>query len=273
MGSLTGRTIALPETRQLDLMARMVEEEGGQVVRCPLVAVEDAPDPEAVATWIRDFIERPCDLLILYTGEGVRRLMAVAATAQLEQAFVGALRACRKITRGPKPVRALRELGLDSDLVAPAPTTEGLIEALSREALAGRVVGVQLFGADPAEKLTTFLRQAGAAVRPVSPYRYAPAADEDRVESLVRQMSAGTIDLIAFTSAAQVERLFAVVAHRKLDGLLQDAWTRTRVAAVGPVAAESLRHRGVRIDVVPERTFTLKPLVRAIAAAFDARGG
>jgi uroporphyrinogen-III synthase len=151
------------------------------------------------------------------------------------------------------------------------PTTDGLIEALSRERISGRVVGVQLFGADPAEKLCAFLRDAGATVRPVSPYRYAPAADGDRVEALVRQMSDGAIDLIAFTSASQVDRLFSVVANRQLEKMLRDGWDRTRVAAVGPVVAEALRSRSVRVDAVPARSFTLKPLIKAIGVALEPR--
>ena len=42
---LAGRTVALPETRELDSCARMLEEKGAAVHRCPLVGIRDAPDP------------------------------------------------------------------------------------------------------------------------------------------------------------------------------------------------------------------------------------
>jgi uroporphyrinogen-III synthase len=35
-----------------------------------------------------------------------------------------------------------------------------------------------------------------------------------------------------------------------------------QVAAIGPVAAEGLRARGVRVDVCPEQGFVMKNLVR-----------
>jgi hypothetical protein len=54
---------------------------------------------------------RECDDLILYTGEGVRRLVGFAERAGLRDDFVAALGRVKKITRGPKPVRALREIG------------------------------------------------------------------------------------------------------------------------------------------------------------------
>jgi uroporphyrinogen-III synthase len=61
------------------------------------------------------------------TGEGLRRLLSFARRLDLEPAFIAALGVTRKITRGPKPVRALREIGLAADVPADEPTTEGVI--------------------------------------------------------------------------------------------------------------------------------------------------
>ncbi|TMJ45455.1 MAG: uroporphyrinogen-III synthase, partial [Alphaproteobacteria bacterium] len=36
IGPLSGRRIALPETRELDRLARMLEEQGAETVRCPM---------------------------------------------------------------------------------------------------------------------------------------------------------------------------------------------------------------------------------------------
>ena len=41
---LAGRTVAVPETRELDIFARMLEERGATTIRCPLVAILDAPE-------------------------------------------------------------------------------------------------------------------------------------------------------------------------------------------------------------------------------------
>jgi uroporphyrinogen-III synthase len=40
--SLSGRTIAVPETRELDVFSSMLERRGATVLRCPLVAILDA---------------------------------------------------------------------------------------------------------------------------------------------------------------------------------------------------------------------------------------
>ncbi|MFL5265988.1 MAG: uroporphyrinogen-III synthase, partial [Stellaceae bacterium] len=112
-GPLSGRRIALPETRELDRLAQMLEEHGAETLRCPMVAILDAPDPGPVRDWLSRL---PFDDLVFFTGEGLRRLYGFAQRLDRETTFVEALRGARKITRGPKPERALRELGLKSDL-------------------------------------------------------------------------------------------------------------------------------------------------------------
>jgi uroporphyrinogen-III synthase len=266
-GSLTGRRICVPETRELDLLARMIEAEGAEAVRCPLVAIVDAPDPAPVAAWLDRFAGDPCDDLILLTGEGLRRLHAAALAAGAEKAFLGALVRPRKITRGPKPARALRELGLEPDLRAAEPTTDGVIAVLSPLALQGRRVGVQLYPDNPNDKLLDFLARAGARPDPVLPYAYASATETSRVIEIIDEMAAGRVDVIAFTSSPQVRRLFEVARSASREQTLQHGLALTRVAAVGPVVSAELEARQVKVAIAPQDAFFMKPLVRAIATA------
>jgi uroporphyrinogen-III synthase len=263
---LAGRRIALPETRELDRLARMFEEQGAETLRCPLVAIRDAPDPAPVQEWLLRF---PFDDLVLFTGEGLRRLHGFAQRFGLEPLFVDGLRAARKITRGPKPERALRELGLKSDLRAEEPTTDGLIATLSRFDLQGRRVGVQLYPANPNTRFTDFLQQAGASPDPVLSYVYASAAEDEKVVELIDRMADGAVDAIAFTSSPQVQRLFEVAAAARRDEALRAALLRMEIGAVGPVVAEELRRRGVEATITPDRSYFMKPLVSAVAAALS----
>ena len=101
--ALAGRVIALPEARQLDVLANLVEKRGATVLRCPLVGIRDASDQAPVIAWIKRRISMPSDdLIIFYTGEGIERLMAAARRAGIEGDFHGALRRTRKLTRGPQ---------------------------------------------------------------------------------------------------------------------------------------------------------------------------
>src|SRR5229473_896287 len=229
IGALSGRRIALPETRELDRLARMLEEQGAETLRCPMVAIRDAPDPVPVRDWLRRL---PFDDLVIFTGEGLRRLHGFAQRLDLEAGFLDALRRARKITRGPKPERALRELGLKSDLRAEEPTTDGLITTLSRLDLRGRRIGVQLYPGAPNTKFTDFLRDAGAEPDTVLPYVYASAADDERVAELIDRMAVGGVDVIAFTSSPQVRRLFQVAAATRREPRLRAALRGTASAAV-----------------------------------------
>jgi uroporphyrinogen-III synthase len=269
MATLTGRTIAVPETRELDVFAAMLERRGASVLRCPLVTILDAPDPQPILQWLRRFNAGSCDDLILLTGEGLRRLLSCIDKNEpsLREPFVQRLGQVRKITRGPKPARALRELGLKPEIAAESPTTAGVIDSLRSESLQGRKVGVQLYGTEPNRPLIDFLQAAGAQVSTVAPYIYADKVADDAVRDLLQRMADGTVDIIAFTSTPQVERLFTV---GPLD-LVKKALERTQVAAIGPVVADALARHDVRVRLMPQDSFFMKPLTSAIEQSIGTR--
>lgn len=262
---LTGRVIALPESRELAVFAGLLERRGAKVLRCPLVSILDAPDPGPVLAWLRAFATGGCDDLVLLTGEGLRRLIGCLERHEpaLREPFLQALQQVRRITRGPKPARALRELGLAPDIAAEVPTTAGIIESLREQRLSGRRVGVQLYGTEPNEPLQQFLTAAGARVLPVAPYVYADAADDAAVRSLLERMASGAVDAIAFTSAGQVTRLFKVGG----EALARRALGQTAVAAVGPVVAATLSAHGIATQIMPHQSWFMKPLTVALALA------
>ncbi len=263
--SLQGRKVALPENRRLSVLAELLRRRGAEVLEVPMVAILDAPDPEPVAEWLKDFIADPPELFIILTGEGLRRLLSLAAKRQLRTAFVTALARVTKLCRGPKPVNALREVGLKAELQAEFPTTEGVIASLGKMALENRRVAVQLYGEEPNVKLTDYLRSRGADVCTVAPYIYAGQSDAGRVLALIKSMAVGGIDVIAFTSKPQFSRLQSVAKQYGCEQELLAGLAATQVATVGPVVRDQLLAAGVRVDIMPERTFFMKPMVSAIA--------
>jgi len=262
---LAGKTVALPESRELDQLSRLLEEQGATTWRCPLVAILDAPDPAPVDDWLRRLVGGAFDDVIFLTGEGLRRLLARAERTESRDAVIAALGRVRRITRGPKPARALHEIGLASDLPASVPTSRGVIDSLRVLDLNGRRVGLQLYGTDPGAELGAFLTGAGAAVSTVSPYVYAPAIDDQRVRELIEAMQANRIDAIAFTSASQIDRLWGVARSAGIEPALTAALSSTRVAAIGPIVESALGERGVRIDIATSKPFVMKHLVGLIA--------
>jgi len=253
---LAGRTIAVPEARELEVFTALLERRGATVLRCPLIAIRDAPDPAPLLAFARAFAHGSCDDLILTTGEGLRRLLSCIERHEpaLRQPFLESLARVRKITRGP-------------NLAAAQPTTTGIMASLAGENLSGRGVGVQLYGTEPNRPLIEFLERAGARVHTVAPYVYADAADDAAVHRLLERLAAGTVDAIAFTSTPQVERLFAFAPAGEVSAAL----ARTLVAAVGPVVAATLKRHGIEAHLMPEEAFFLKPLTAALEEALRAR--
>lgn len=268
VGLLENLKVALAESRELDLLAGMLEREGAVVLRCPLVAIKDAPDAAPVEAWLKRVIADGCDDVIFYTGEGMRRLIGFADRSGARQDFIAALMRVRKITRGPKPVKALREAGLEPDLTASAPTTDGLITTLKQYDLKGRRVGLQIYGQEPNKQLVDFLTAQGAVVDIVAPYIYASETEDAEVEGCIRKLANGAIDAIAFTSSPQIQRLEDVAKKSGLTADLKRGLSRTKIAAIGPIMAAELERRGIHADAMPETSFTMKPLVKAIARMF-----
>jgi uroporphyrinogen-III synthase len=267
MTALHDKTIAVPESRELDIFAGLLERRGARVWRCPLINIVDARDPVPVLGWMRGIATDGCDELILLTGEGLRRLISCAERHEpaLVASFIAALTRARIITRGPKPARALKELGLASNLAAEVPTTAGVISTLRSLDLENHRVGVQLYGTEPNLPLIEYLAGAGAAVLPVAPYEYADASDDQAVHVLIAALQTAQIDAIAFTSKAQVARLFLVAG----DEQARAALSKTLVAAIGPVVAAELQHRGVSVATTPQESWFMKPLATELVALFN----
>ena len=259
--TLLGRVVALPESRQLDILAVMLEKRDASVIRCPLVTILDAPDSATVLSWIQAFIQTPPDDFIILTGEGIRRLCKVAEAHQLLKAFVLALAKSRKIARGPKPGQALKALGLKADLLAEMPTTDGVITTLEHLDLTDHRIAIQLYGENPNTKLTSYLDKRHISYSTIAPYIYAPDTDDLKVRQLIEQLAANEIDAITFTSQPQYKRLLQVAKKYNVETILANGLAATVVAAVGPVVADALRQHGVRVDLMPESSYFMKPMV------------
>ncbi len=269
-GALEGRRIVVPESRELDLFAAMLEREGAEAVRCPLVQILDVEDPAPVEAWLGRLCGGAFDDLVLYTGEGVKRLVGVADRAGMRDAVVAALARTRKLVRGPKPTRVLRTLGLAPDLQVEPATTAGLLAALDGLDLRGRRVGIQAYP-DLPDAIDRALAAAGATSDRVLPYRYADDREDGRVVEVIDRMAAGEIDLIAFTSRPQVERLQGVAAKRERTAALDRAMAAVLVASVGPVTTEAVTRAGWPVAAAPEDNFHLKPFVGTMKALMAGR--
>ena len=264
-GKLEGYRILILETREEAQFSRLLQEQGADVLQCPMFTIHDAPDPAPVEAWIKLFIAQPFDDLVLMTGEGLRRLMKVATRLGVDRDFIAAVGKARKFARGPKPVKALREIGLEAQVLTETPTSEGLASMLSREDIKGHRVGLQLYPDKDHAKLISAITSRGASVEAVLPYIYDPQAADTNIVTAIDEMANYRIDAIALTSSGQVRRLIDVAKSHGCEDKLRKGLSHTPIASVGPVVSDELKAHGLRTDIYPANdSFFMKPLISAM---------
>jgi uroporphyrinogen-III synthase len=265
---LTGYRILILETREEAQFSRLLAEQGADVLQCPMFTIHDAPDSAPVEAWIRRFIAKPFDDFVLMTGEGLRRLMKVAQRIGADQDFVAAVGKARKFARGPKPGRALREIGLEPQQTTEKPTSEGVAEMLSRVDLAGHRLGLQLYPDKDHSVLIGAITAQGAEIDTVLPYVYDAKAADANIVTAIEEMANSRVDAIALTNLGQVRRLVEVARARGCEARLREGLSRTPIASVGPAVSDELKSHGLRTDIYPANdAFFMKPLISAMAAA------
>jgi uroporphyrinogen-III synthase len=265
---LNGYRVLILETREEALFSRLLTERGAEVVQCPMFTIHDAPDPTPIEAWIHRSIEKRGDDLVLMTGEGLRRLIKVAQRINLEQDFIAALGSLRKFARGPKPGRALREIGLEPQVTTEKPTSQGIAEMLAHIDLRGHRVGLQLYPDKDHSGLIGAIAAQGAEVDTVLPYVYDAQAADVNIVTAIDEMAQGKIDAIALTNSGQIRRLIEVAKAHGSDARLRDGLARTPIASVGPVVSDELKSYGLHADIYPAaEAYFIKPLISAMAAA------
>ena len=165
------------------------EEEGAKTLRCPLIAIQDAPDQRPVEAWLRTLAAGEMDDLVFLTGEGLRRLLAAADRIDLRADVVAAL-----TPRAQDDPRA--EAGARAEGDRPRARSAGggadvagvIDDAGARLDLHGRRVGVQLYGEEPNRPLVSFSAR-GARCCVVAPYVYASASDDAAVAALIAALA------------------------------------------------------------------------------------
>src|SRR6195256_1575916 len=146
------------ESRRAPEMAKLIASNGGKATVAPSMReIPLASNTEGLA-FARRLSEGGFDIVIFLTGVGTRALTRVVETVYPVERFVTALRKITIIARGPKPVAALKELGVPVTVAVPEPNTwRDLLRTLDEKAdslpLKDRRVAVQEYGISNLELL------------------------------------------------------------------------------------------------------------------------
>ncbi len=252
-GDLQGVRVLAFESRRAVEMAELIRRHGGEPISAP--SMREVPlqtSPEALQLLHR-LEAGQLDVLVLMTGVGTRALVTALAPHCSREHLAELLRTTCIVVRGPKPVAALRELGLTPNVLVPEPNTwRELLTTLDAQVpIAGRAVAVQEYGRIN-DELLDGLRQRGAEVLRVPVYRWEYPEDRGPLRDGVARLADASVDLVLFTSARQVEHVLDTATHLgRLDDLLAAA-QHVVYASIGPVCSEAMQAHGLPVDLEPE---------------------
>jgi uroporphyrinogen-III synthase len=251
------------ESRRAKEMEALIRREGGDPFVAPSVE-ERALDDQHEAL---DFVDRvgagEFDLVVCMTGAGLAFLRDVAAANGRAETLARGLQSVFIVSRGPKPLPILREMGAKAHVVVPEPNTwKEVVEAVA--ARGARRIAVQEYGR-PNEEMNVALRALGAQVECFAIYRWDLPADLQPLVEAVRRMATRDVDVALFTSSIQLDHLFRIAEQRGFLAEVRSALQEhTAIASVGPIMTDAITAAGLLTDIVPTHP-KMAALVKAAA--------
>lgn len=254
--SFDGLRVLSLESRRAQEVTKLIRTYGGE----PFVVPSMREVPLESNTQALEFADQlmggKFDLVVFFTGVGVRALLNIVETRYPREEFLKALRTVKVAARGPKPVAALREVNVPVTVTAGEPMTwHELMSAMNAEfgdALSEFRVAVQEYGASNPEFLAELTLKC-AEVTKVPVYQWALPEDIRPLRECVLGIASGNIDVILFMTAVQVIHLFQVAEQMDCEDDLRAGLASIVVVSIGPTTSEELAHYGVTPDFEPSR--------------------
>ena len=258
MNGFSGLRVLALEGRRATELAKLISTYGGDPVVAPAMREVPLETNTEALSFAEALLAGKFDMVIFLTGVGTRAVLSVAETKYRRDDFIAALHRVKVVPRGPKPIAVLRELGVTPALTVPEPNTwRELLQTLDEAAnsspefrLRAARVALQEYGV-PNPELISGLTERGAIVTPVPVYQWALPADVAPLQSAIKELAAGKIDAVLFTTGIQAAHLFQVAAEMKLEDAMRQGLRRTIIASIGPTTSEELQRNGIRPDLEP----------------------
>ena len=253
--TLSGMTVAAFESRMATEITRLIERYGGRPLVVPVLREVPLADNSAAQQFGDDLIASRIDLCIFLTGVGTTALFDLLKTRYLWATIMTALQRCVIIARGPKPVAALKAVGLQATVTVPEPNTwVDLVSALDQyRPVKGLRVAVQEYGVSNPD-LMNALEQRGAEVFAVPIYKWALPEDLGPIRHARDEIIAGRVNVILITNAVQVDHVMRVLEQDGKVEQFRAALEKLVVASIGPTASERLQHHGWPVDFEPSHS-------------------
>jgi uroporphyrinogen-III synthase len=265
--NLDGLKVLAFESRRAHEIAELIRRYGGEPFVAPAMREIPLDENHAVLELVPELESGNLDFLILMTGSGTRLLNQMLTTKFSQERIISALQRVRVIARGPKPVAALRELGLQSARTVPEPNTWREVFSTLEAAgdLHGKRVAIQEYGISNPELRST-LESRGATVSSFPIYRWELPEDPEPLRQAIKRLLQDDADVVLFTNGAQIDHLFRVAGQEQDAQALRLALQRVVVGSVGPICTQMLEQFGLKPDIEPRHP-KMGSLIAEVAAA------
>jgi uroporphyrinogen-III synthase len=231
-------------------METLIRREGGDPFVAPSVQERALENHGEAIRFVERMEAGEFDLLICMTGSGLAFFRDQVAAHSTMDRLGAALRRVAIVSRGPKPLPILRDLGARADIVVPEPNTwKEVVDAVAPRP--ERRIVVQQYGR-PNPEMNAALEQLGAYVTPMVVYRWELPGDLEPLCAAARRLAGHQCDVILFTSSIQLDHLITTADDLGLQPQVFSALREyTAIASVGPVMTATLEAAGLAADIVP----------------------
>jgi uroporphyrinogen decarboxylase len=240
------------ESRMAAETAKLIERFGGRATVVPAMREVTLEDNHTAFEFAARLLARELDAVIFLTGVGVRELWRVIETRYARDALVAAARQIITVARGPKPISALRELGVQPTITIGEPNTwREILSSLDRlMPLTDKRIAIQEYGTSN-QDLIAGLEARGARVFAVPVYRWALPREREPLREAARLIANHQADVILFTSSAQVTNLIQVADAAAVGSEMRRAMWHAVIGSVGPMCSQALRNYDIEPDFEP----------------------
>jgi uroporphyrinogen III methyltransferase/synthase len=249
---LLGKRVLVTRTRQqASELSRLLAEQGAEPVELPALELVPRVDAQRLAAAIDTLRTSGYGWVIFTSANAVDIFSAHLRDAGCDARAFGRAQIA---AIGAGTAEALARHGLRADVVPARYVAEGLLDAMAGRQVRGvRVLLPRAEGAR--ETIVDALAERGAIVEELTLYSAEVPRDPDAEG--IRRLRAGDIDIATFASSSAVRNLITM-----LDGDVSPL-RNVRIAAIGPITAQSLREAGLDVDIMPEE-HTIEALVGAV---------
>lgn len=236
------------ESRRADDMRSLIERHGGVATVVPSMREIPLAHNESAVAFGRELLAGEVDVFVFLTGVGAAALLDLLDSRFGPDEIRDALRSCKTVVRGPKPVPVLRERGIPIDFRAAEPNTwREVVDTIRSSGLAaGKTIAIQEYGEVNVE-LKAALESLNANVVSVPIYRWDLPEDISDLESAVNRTIEGEFDALLFTSAQQVVNVARVATSAGRLDAWKAAANRTVIGSIGPTCSEAIRRNGLHV--------------------------